>query len=172
MKQLTTIFASSRENGDTLKVLTDLLKDAELKNDIIDLGKKNISYFDYDHKNKDDDFVTVIEDILSSGSVLFCTPVYWYSMSAQLKTFFDRFSDLITIRKDLGRSLKGVKVYLLYCGASAVPPEYFAKPVIDTCNYLEMDYKGELYCSVAPDGKIADDQLEKIEEFKKFILED
>ena len=48
--------------------------------------------------------------------IIFATPIYWYAMSAQLKTFFDRMTDLLTIHKPLGRQLrKGKKMFLIAC---------------------------------------------------------
>ncbi len=51
-----------------------------------------------------------MNDIVDKYDVLiFATPVYWYSMSGIMKVFFDRITDLLTIKKDIGRKLKGKK---------------------------------------------------------------
>ena len=43
-------------------------------------------------------------------TIIFATPVYWYSMSGILKVFIDRITDLLTIEKELGRKLRGKKM--------------------------------------------------------------
>lgn len=38
-----------------------------------------------------DDFRTLfLDDFISADAVVFCSPVYWYGLSAQVKAFFDR----------------------------------------------------------------------------------
>ena len=81
------IQASSRSNGNTNKVIEILMK--ELEFDLIDLNLKKIGYFDYEFENQSDDFLTIIKKIADEyGLIVFATPVYWYSMSGMMKTFF------------------------------------------------------------------------------------
>jgi multimeric flavodoxin WrbA len=69
-------------------------------------------------------------------------------MSSQMKTFFDRTSDLITIRKDLGRGLEGKETFLVSTGTQASLPEGFEVPLKRTSEYFNMKYRGHLYLSV------------------------
>ena len=46
-------------------------------------------------------------------TIIFATPVYWYSMSGTLKTFFDRLSDLLHYKKELGRQMRGKKMAMI-----------------------------------------------------------
>lgn len=39
-----------------------------------------------------DDYHTVIDQILPHEIIIFSTPIYWYSMSATMKLFIDRWS--------------------------------------------------------------------------------
>ncbi len=171
MSKITTIFSSSRSDGNSNATLKALTENIVAEHNIIDLNLSDITYFDYEMANQDDDFVDIINEIIESDITILCSPIYWYSMSAQMKTFFDRFSDLITFRKDLGRKLKGKKFFLVSCGYSQSPPEYFELPFIDTCNYFEIDYKGMLYCSVQEERGHSDIELEKLKVFKQKILE-
>jgi len=141
----------------------------DAKNEIINFNDTNISYYDYEHNNDGDDFVEIINKFINSDGIILCTPLYWYSMSGQMKTFVDRFSDLITIKKDLGRKLKGKKLYLVSCGYSDSPPDYFEKPFIDTCNYFEINYKGMLYSSVTEEAKLSEAEFTKIDAFAEMI---
>jgi multimeric flavodoxin WrbA len=54
--------------------------------------------------------------MIEHDAIVFATPVYWYAMSGLMKVLFDRFTDLVTVRKDLGRRLRGRRVFLIACG--------------------------------------------------------
>lgn len=109
-----------------------------------DLNDYEISYFDYEHKNKDDDFLPLIKEVLEHDTLVLATPVYWYTMSAQMKTFLDRISDLLIFHKDLGRQLRGKELAVI---TSYQNPqlEGFECPFYQTAEYLGMTYKGCLY---------------------------
>ncbi len=66
---------------------------------LFDLSDYAISFYDYEHMNRNDDFIHLINKLVEFDHLVFASPVYWYSMSAQLKVFFDRLSDLLTIEK-------------------------------------------------------------------------
>lgn len=78
-------------------------------------------------------------------AIVFATPVYWYAMSGLMKVLFDRFTDLVTVRKDLGRQLKDRRVFLIACGADPDLPEGFEVPFRRTADYLAMKYCGSFY---------------------------
>ena len=81
------ILGSSRKDGDTKKVVDELVKLTGW--DLIDLNDYKISYYDYEHKNLDDDYLPLMRKIIANYDVLiFATPVYWYSMSGIMKVFF------------------------------------------------------------------------------------
>ncbi len=136
------ILGSSRSNGDTRKV-TDAF--AQLTHaDFIDLNDYNISYYDYEHRNQDDDFLLVFQKLLQYDQVIFATPVYWYSMSAVMKTFFDRISDVLKIRKDLGRQLRGKRMMVISCSSDEKEYTAFDLPFVRSAEYLGMHYDGYL----------------------------
>lgn len=93
------VLASPRSNGNTAK-LSQLIA-GNLQAQTFDLKNSSMPYFDYKNRNQYDDFVPLIERMVSSDFVVFATPVYWYFMSAQIKTFFYRFTNLLTINKEL-----------------------------------------------------------------------
>lgn len=92
-----------------------------------------------------DDFGKVAEAMVAHAVIMFATPVYWYAMSGRMKILFDRFTDLVTVRKDLGRQLKGRSIFLLACGSEAQLPEGFEAPFRETAAYLDMGYGGACY---------------------------
>ncbi len=91
MKKTIAVIGSSRRNGNTGKLLDHISN--ELGIEVIDLGSKNIPPFDYDHKNIDDDFLPLMEHLLKYKNIIFASPVYCFSMSAQMEIFVDRMSD-------------------------------------------------------------------------------
>ena len=107
------VFASARRNGNTGKFI-DWIAD-ELGIDVIDLSEKEISPYDYDHKNINDDFLPLMRQLLEYDKIIFVTPVYWYGPSAQMKVFIDRTSDFLDLEelKDIGRRLRGKSAYIV-----------------------------------------------------------
>ncbi|MBZ2163795.1 flavodoxin family protein [Alteromonas stellipolaris] len=150
--KLTIVLASSRSNGNTSKLAQAVAAERQAK--IIDLNKFSISYFDYEHKNKSDDFLHLIEALTESDYIIFATPVYWYSMSAQLKTFFDRFTDLLTINKDLGRKLRGMPVSVIATGTDAALPLSFTQQFESITDYLGFQLGSQLYCCCPADFEL------------------
>ena len=143
------IFASSGQNGNTAKLRDAFNSIANF--DVIDLTELDIGFFDYEHKNKDDDFLPTIEKLVGYEHIVFASPVYWYTMCAQMKIFFDRFSDILSIEKDLGRKIKAKKAYILATGYDAQPKRSFEEVFVNSFKYLEMSYRGILYAS-CPEG--------------------
>jgi len=115
--------------------------------DLFNLKDYSISVFDYLHHNKNDDFLTLVKTLQHYDTLIFATPVYWYSMSAQMKVFFDRLSDLLTIEKSLGRVFKGTNFSVLATGADEALPDCFITPFQLSADYFGMKFIAPLYCS-------------------------
>lgn len=92
-----------------------------------------------------DGFDAVIEQVLLHDIIVFATPVYWYSMSSVMKIFFDRLTDLLTIKKETGRKLKGKAALVIAIGSDPGLPEGFEVPFRNTAAYFDMEYKGAMY---------------------------
>lgn len=163
------IAGSSRSDGETMLTVNRLnqVLDAE----VIELKNYNIGFYDYEYKNQDDDFISLSKKMLDAQKIIFATPVYWYAMSAPMKSFIDRFSDLVRIRKEEGRQMKDKEMYLLVNGSAPEMPEYFARPFEDTCAYLDMLFCSHHYIHTGPDEELKNKNLESIEQFAEKILE-
>lgn len=144
--KIAVIIGTSKADGNTRQLVDAFVKQTD--SNIFDLAMYNISFFDYLHENKSDDFLPLLREVASCDHIVFATPVYWYSMSAQLKVFFDRLSDLLTIEKGLGRDLKGKSISILSTGFDVNCPECFIQPFELTANYLGLNFKGCEYVSV------------------------
>ena len=138
------ILASSRKNGDTAKLTDKLMRIGYF--DRIDLNDYNISYYDYEHKNIDDDFLKLIRQLIDKyETFLFATPVYMYAMSGILKVFFDRITDMIDLEKELGRKLREKKMAIITSSVGDNLGDNFWLPFIANANYLGMRYVGNLH---------------------------
>ena len=130
------IQGSARGDGNTNKISKYIKEQTGFE--IIDLSTKNIGAFDYKFKNKDDDFMPLINEILDNYDILiFISPVYWYSMSGILKTFFDRISDCLTIEKETGRKFRGKNMIAISCGSDNKDIDGFFTPFVKVQIILE-----------------------------------
>lgn len=153
---------SSHKNGNTTLV-TKAFADIS-GSDIVDLGQKDISYYDYDHKNRNDDFLPLINDFIDNyDTMVIVTPIYWYTMSAEVKTFLDRISDLLTIEKETGRQLRGKSMALISQTEGDFFHEWFAEPIKLTAKYLGMDFKGHVHVSIE-NGAVNETYLKRLKE--------
>ncbi|WP_337968078.1 flavodoxin family protein [uncultured Flavobacterium sp.] len=138
------ILGSSRKNGNTTRIVDEISKDTGI--DVIDLSDYSISYYDYESKNKEDDFLPLIRRILEQyDTLIFATPIYWYNMSGIMKVFFDRFSDLIRIEKETGRKLRGKKIGVISNSHDNEIEESFYIPFKKSADYLGMEYLGHAH---------------------------
>jgi multimeric flavodoxin WrbA len=154
------LFGSSNNQGNIYNIAQSIADKLNVK--IYNLAEYNISNFDYTHQNKSDDFFPLTTELIDNyDTIIFVTPVYWYAMSAIMKTFFDRISDLLTIEKVLGRKLRGKKVIFVTSSIGNHLDDDFWIPVKATCNYLGMNFFFGMHCI---EDKISADQLNKIGE--------
>lgn len=161
------ILGSSRGDGNTRRIAEYFKNKSGF--DLISLKEMNIGHYDYEHNNKDDDFLPLIKEVVEKYDVLvFATPVYWYSMSGILKVFFDRLSDCLTIEKDTGRKLRGKKMAMISCAFSNELNESFSMPFRESASYLGMDYLGDVHTWV-PNGDLPKEVLSKLDDFTQIF---
>lgn len=162
-KKLKTVIlqASARSNGNTQKIAQLLA--AEINADIIILNEYDIAAYDYEHSHTDDDFLKVMRQIVSYDRIIMATPVYWYSMSAQLKIFLDRITDCLKIEKDLGRLLKGKSLAALSCGSDDYEVLGFFEPFKLSAEYLHMSYIGDIHTWI--EQEVSELVMDKIKSF-------
>jgi multimeric flavodoxin WrbA len=158
------ILGSARKESDT-KRFVDMVFE-KMDNATIDLLDFPIHQYNYENNYPGDDgFLQVVELMLEYKIIVFATPVYWYSMSGLMKTFFDRFTDLVTVRKPLGRQLKGKSTFLIAVGAEQELPHGFEVPFEATSGYMKMVYSGGIYYCTRPKNPENDSEL-RIRDFK------
>lgn len=163
------IFGSARDNGTTRKAVDKVFQNREHR--FVDLRKLNVSHYDYDYKNAGDDFLPLMEDVVRYDNIILASPVYWYSVSAYMKTFLDRWGDLVTTRKDLGQKLKGKKLFVIasFSTGSPLGCTGFEEPILQTCNYMNIQYGG-CYYDYPNEKFVASIGLSSLEEFQSKLF--
>ncbi len=162
------VLGASRGDGNTAALVQAVA--AQVPLEVVDLNTLEISYFDYHHRNRDDDFLPLIRRLVEHDTVIFASPIYWYSMSAVMKTFVDRLSDLLKIEKDLGRRLRGKRGLVLATGASPNYPRSYEETFLLTFDYLSMPFGGlgYVYCE---NGFATADSREAVDAFVENLRE-
>lgn len=136
------LFASSRRNGNTGQLMDRIA--AELNIEVVDLSSRRISAYDYEHRNRDDDFEPLMKRILEFEQIIFASPVYWYAVSPPMKVFIDRITDLLELPDLLsdGRRLRGKTAYIVCTSIYDEAPRSFVGSFTDTFDYLGMRFGG------------------------------
>jgi multimeric flavodoxin WrbA len=134
------IFGSARSNGNTGKALDLALTDYDFQ--FIDLSKFIIHPFDYDGYNSEDDFISLMNNILEYDRIFFTTPIYWYGPSTIMKIFLDRWSDILKEPyKKIGKAFVGKEVFIISSNGVS-PSECFEDMFKQICQYMNMQYVG------------------------------
>jgi len=87
------LFSSARRHGNTGQLIDRIAETGNIE--VIDLGEKDIVPYDYEHRNRADDFEPLMERLLGHRRIVFASPVYWYSCTPRMKACLDRISDYL-----------------------------------------------------------------------------
>ena len=140
------IVAASGEGGNnTTTYATSLFGEGR----VVRLSDLKLQHYSYEPTiDVNSGFISLIKEMIASDLIVFATPVYWYSMSAAMKLFFDNLSYLLDgDYKELGEKLSFKKIKLVSTGSDAHLPTGFEVPFIQTAIYFGMDYLGIHYAS-------------------------
>lgn len=89
------IYGSTRPNGNTETLTKQAVRNIEV--DSIYLNDFNINPIEDKRHDEEgfliveDDYDAVLSRMMQHDMVIFATPIYWYSMSGQMKNFVDRW---------------------------------------------------------------------------------
>ncbi|HTV61337.1 MAG TPA: NAD(P)H-dependent oxidoreductase [Verrucomicrobiae bacterium] len=129
------ILGSARQESNTAVILQRLIAGGAC--DVVDLRTCQVAAYDYEHNYPDQDqFLPVIHRIVQAPLTIIATPVYWYSYSTPMKVFIDRFSDLLSFQKELGRQLRGRRFALVSSSAELQPDKTLMEAFSRFCDYL------------------------------------
>jgi multimeric flavodoxin WrbA len=154
------LFSSSRRNGNTGQLMDRIA--AMLEIEVVDLAVTRMSTYDYDHRNRDDDFEPLMRRLLAFDQWIIASPVYWYSVAPPMKVFLDRISDYLDLPdlKDDGRRLRGKLVYIVCTSILEEAPRPFVESLTDTFSYLGMRYGGIAHVNCQDGYDVATHDLE------------
>ncbi len=159
------ILGSSRSRGNTYKSVEYFSQISGFQ--IIDLNRYHILPYDYAEENRDD-FIDLMEHLIIYPVWIFASPVYWYSMSGQMKIFMDRFTDLLKGRKDLGYLLKNKAVGVISSASDEKRNEGFIEPFVLSSNYLGMNFIGDAHTWLEGDD-LSHKSLENLDKLHHLI---
>jgi multimeric flavodoxin WrbA len=136
------LFGSSRRHGNTGQLTDDIA--SELDIEVVDLGQLRMSPYDYEHRNRGDDFEPLMRRVLDCERIILASPVYWYAVSPPVKVFLDRISDYLDIPELLadGRRLRGKTGYIVCTSIYDAAPTPFVESLTATFAYLGMRFGG------------------------------
>ena len=94
---ITVLFGGSRPEGNTAELTRYALDGLDYT--WVDVTQyqfnpvRDVRHEDYYIESYEDDYKQLIDLVLESDTVIFASPVYWYSISASLKAFIDHWSE-------------------------------------------------------------------------------
>lgn len=162
------LFASSRRNGNTGQLMDRIAKNLSI--DVVDLALMRMSAYDYEHRNRDDDFEPLMKRVLEFDQIVFASPVYWYAVSPPMKVFLDRISDFLEL-PDLvsdGRRLRGKTGYVVCTSIYEEAPSSFVGSFRDTFEYLGMHFGGIAHVNCR-DGYVSAEHDVEAKEFSRLV---
>ncbi len=142
MRSTIAVFASSRRHGNTGRLMDRIAADLGIT--VVDLGKKRIAPYDYEHRHRRDDFEPLMTQLLDHEQIIFASPVYWYAVAPAMKIFLDRISDYLDLPDLLeqGRRLRGKTGFVVCTSIYDEAPRPFIEAFEMTFDYLGMRYGG------------------------------
>ena len=139
------LFSSARRHGNTGQLMDRIA--AELGIEVVALESLRMSPYDYDHRNRDDDFEPLMRRVLAHDRIIFAAPIYWYAVPPAMKIFLDRISDFLDLPDLLseGRRLRGKTGYVVCTSVGDEPSAEFVGAFGATFAYLGMRDGGSLH---------------------------
>lgn len=168
--KISVILGSSRENGNS-EILARRLCDG-IDVEWITLREMNIRpIVDQRHTEKgfdpvDDDYEDVINQVMDSDLLIFCTPLYWYGMSGHMKNFIDRWSQSLRNDRDYFKGkMKDKPAYVVISGGESAKIK--GLPLVQQFQYIfefmDMKFAGYLIGRGSKPGEVLNDKTSLME---------
>ncbi|MFJ8265794.1 flavodoxin family protein [Peribacillus asahii] len=134
------IYGGTRDNGNSEMLTEHVIQ--ELASEKIFLRDFNIEpIIDMRHskdgfQERNDDYNSIIDRILSHDILIFSTPIYWYSMSGTMKNFIDRWSQTLRDPKypNFKSEMASKKAFVIAVGGD--DPYIKGLPMIQQFKYI------------------------------------
>jgi multimeric flavodoxin WrbA len=161
------IYGSTRENGNTEALTEIVIQDITVEKII--LRDYNIQPI-HDQRHDEngfthiaDDYDSLVERMMQHDTIIFATPVYWYSMTGIMKNFVDRWSQTMRDVKFPGfkEQLGTKKAFVIAVGGDN--PHVKGLPLIQQFNYIfqfmGISFEGYVLGKASRPGDILNDQV-------------
>jgi multimeric flavodoxin WrbA len=113
-------------------------------------------------QDRNDDYNSIIDRILPHDTLLFATPIYWYTMSGSMKNFIDRWSQSLRDANypDFKATMASKKAYVIAVGGDQ--PYLKGMPMIQQFkhifDFMGMEFGGYVLGKGSKPGDILQDQ--------------
>ena len=115
------LFSSANQTGNTYR-LTQAVRSQLDENHTryFNLESQNYADYNYHNFNSRDDFYNIAEALSWADNIVFASPVYWHSVTSNMKRLIDRITELTENPeiKHIGKGLKDKKGFVLTTSAS------------------------------------------------------
>lgn len=134
------IYGGTRPNGNTELLVEQAIRDLTVEKIVLrEFTMKAIKdqrHAEGGFQQVEDDYNHVIERILPHDILVFATPIYWYSMSGTMKTFIDRWSQILRDASypDFKAIMAAKKAYVIAVGGD--DPYVKGLPMIQQFQYI------------------------------------
>jgi multimeric flavodoxin WrbA len=147
MSDAIALLGSSRRHGNTGQLLDHIATLLDIE--VVDLGQLRMTPYDYQHRNRGDDFEPLMKRILEFDHIIIGSPVYWYSVSPPVKVFLDRITDYLDIPELLvdGRRLRGKTGHIVCTSVYDSAPSSFVETLTATFTYLGIKIGGTAHAN-------------------------
>ncbi|NMH73970.1 flavodoxin family protein [Bacillus sp. RO2] len=114
-------------------------------------------------QDRKDDYNALLKRILQHDTLIFATPIYWYSMSGMMKNFVDRWSHTMRDANfpDFKAQLSTKNAYIIAVGGDS--PSIKGLPMIEQFKYIfefmGMEFKGYIIGKGNQPGDIHEDKV-------------
>lgn len=117
--------------------------------DLSNLEIHDVEDHRFDHgwsQHQNDDFYGLMDTMLKSDVVVLASPIYWYSVSARLARFIERWSESRHQNPNFGSHMKSKKMILVLTGGDQ--PRVKAEPILKQFDYIADFSQIDFYATV------------------------
>ncbi|MED1471908.1 NAD(P)H-dependent oxidoreductase [Bacillus salipaludis] len=139
------LYGGTRPNGNTEALTEHAIRGLDVERinlrDFSILPIEDARHDEAGFQDRGDDYNAVIDRVLEHDTLIFATPVYWYSMSGTMKNFIDRWSHSMRDAKypDFKKQMSAKKAYVVAVGGDN--PYVKALPMIQQFKHI-FDFMG------------------------------
>ena len=142
------LFSSANPNGNTYHLTLSVLNRLNhSKTALFELDKLEYADYNYENTYPCDDFYLIAKKLAWADNIIFASPVYWHSVTSNMKRFIDRMTELTEQpdMKPIGKGLKDKHGYVLTTSASEHVCPVFKHFFVKIFSYFDIKMMGVLH---------------------------